>query len=409
MHGRSPTRSAIPAARMESARRFRERFLQMWQGMAEVPPAMDDPTTTKEEQQTASAYVMLEDPHDATVEMDLADAAQGASHEVEDELYRLTPGLHEAAVVERAQFEANRLSPNQSPNEEPWQMTESAAGHAEPKPDQDWRTFPPVLQQETEKTHHPTFHSTGTQTQDFTAEEKTEPKRSPSVIKEEEQVRPDERDAQHADLLARHLLPSAVFISSQNITRDPRRLLFILELPEEELLKRRSIYGCTQLASSCTRAWGDQISVCSTQHNDWTYSVLFESARKANESEGMMVMLFGCTVQAERPPPHSPCSFFWCEDHDRVDDRDMVTAMQDNFPEYAHGPCKLYRQGMGKRKEFVISFETCPQLLRIGVPLLLRNGEIIWAWFKARSPYEDCRICGKRHAARCLSRAERLI
>ncbi|CAK1356401.1 uncharacterized protein RHO25_012451 [Cercospora beticola] len=381
----------------------------MWQGMAEVHRAIEDSIPAKQEQQTAPTYATLEDPHDATAEMDLAGVAKDISHEMEDELYRLTPDLNQVAVVKRPPFEVNRLSTNQSPDEEPWQLAGSAAGHAEPEPNEDWRTFPPVLQQETEESHHPTFHSTGTQTQDFPAEEKTEPKRSPSVIKEEEQNSPDDRDAQYSNLLTHHHLPPPVLISSQNITRDPRRLLFILELSEEELLKRRSIYGCTQLSSSCTRAWGDQISVCSTQHNDWTYSILFETARKANESEGMQVMLFGCLVQAERPPPHSPCSFFWSDDHDRVDDRDMVTAMQHNLPEFAHGPRKLYRQGMGKRKEFVISFEMCPQLLRIGVPLLLRNGEIIWAWFKARSPYEDCHVCGKRHAARCWSRAERLI
>ncbi|PPJ52267.1 hypothetical protein CBER1_10264 [Cercospora berteroae] len=389
---------------MDSAKRFRERFLQMWQGMAEAHPAIEDSVPAKQEQQTAPTYAMHEDPHNETAEMDLINAAQDLSHEVEDELYRLTPDLNEVAVVKNAPFEVDRSSTNQSPDEEPWQ----AAGHADPKPNEDWRAYPPVLQQETEENYCPTFHSTGTQTQGLAAEEENEPERSPSVIKDEE-IPEDERAAQCSDLPTHHPLPPPVLISSQNITRDPRRLLFILELPTSELLQRRSSYGCTQLTSSCTRAWGDQISVCSTQHNDWTYSVLFESARKANESEGMQIMLFGCTVQAERPPPHSPCSFFWSDDHDRVDDRDMVTAMQRKFPNFAHGSWKLYRQGMGKRKEFVISFEMCPQLLRMGVPLLLRSGEIIWAWFKARSPYEDCHVCGKRHGARCMSRAERLI
>ncbi|KAM3415089.1 hypothetical protein BST61_g10222 [Cercospora zeina] len=58
MRGRTTARSPLPAERIESAERFRERFLQMWDGMTAFHPATQEPDVPREDTQAASPYLM---------------------------------------------------------------------------------------------------------------------------------------------------------------------------------------------------------------------------------------------------------------------------------------------------------------------------------------------------------------
>ncbi|KAF2206539.1 hypothetical protein CERZMDRAFT_103205 [Cercospora zeae-maydis SCOH1-5] len=455
MRGRTPTQAFLPAERMESAKRFRERFLQMWDSMGTFPPATHPSDVPREDTEAASGSFMP-GTENAAVGINVVDAAMRprcsedearvASHGAEDELYRLTPGL-KGAIVKQAPPKTTCAWMQQEPHEEPWPMAECAAGQLPPRdfgqtqPVQfpDVSIFHGVTQgspagprltfgasesaisqgerqpqcvpgahsrpspQEAQGNYYPMAPNAGSPGQEV-REHEHETGQTRSVIKE--RAVPRGYDVQHFNPAMG--LPSTVLVSSRDIPRDPRRLLFVLELSDEELVKHGSKHGASLLAFSCRQAWGGNEKVSCTEHNERVYSVLFRTAWKAVESEGMRVMSHGCPVQAEHPPPHSPSSFFWNDDRGRVDDRDMMLALQRQLPALC-GPMKLYRQSIGSEREFVISFDRCPQLLRIGLPLLVHSGELIWAWFKARSPYESCRMCGKRHPARCVYSAERLL